>query len=170
MPAIFKDEYPGGVEADGDYASDWPAFTASTRPSSGSSAWLDLDAVVGDFAAGGWAVVAKGDFNHRQQPDTAIELYAVRATSEVSRAAFALSGKVSRLELTGENFSTNFFNAPREAAVFGASEELELSEVPVSDDVSGVDLPLAVAADGLLPGRRLIVRGNAATGDARSCT
>lgn len=168
MPAIFKDEYPGGVESDGDYAPDWPAFTASTRASSGSSAWVDLDAVVGDVAAGGWAVVAKGDFNHPDtgQPDTAIELYAVRATSEVSRAAFALAGKVSRLELTGENFASQFFNLPRELAVFGASEELALAEVPVADSVSGVTLPLAVAADGLLPGRRLIVRGSAASDGA----
>ena len=165
MPAIFKDEYPGGVDAGGDYTTDWPAFTASTRSPSGSSAWIDLDAVVADFAAGGWAVVAKGDFNHPEagQPDTAIELYAVRATSEVSRAAFALSGKVSRLELTGENFSSQFLNFPREVAVFGASEELTLAEVPVTDDVSGDTLPLAVAADGLLPGRRLIVRGSAAS-------
>jgi hypothetical protein len=165
MPAIFKEEYPGGEDGDG-FTDDWPAFTASTRGSSGSSAWIDLDAVVADFAAGGWAVVAKGDFNHPDigGPDTAIELYAVRATSEVSRAAFALSGKVSRLELTGENFSSSFFNVPREVAVFGASEELALAEVPVADAVSGVTLPLAVAADGLLPGRRLIVRGSATTG------
>ena len=134
---------------------------ASARAPGVSIAWLDLDSVQGDIAAGSLAVVAKGDFNHPQggSGDTYVELYEVRATSEVSRAEFALSGKVTRLELAGENFSAEFYQHPRALSVFAVSEELAISEVPVDTPLSGDLLPLAVAADGLLPGRRLIVRG-----------
>ncbi len=115
MPAVFKDEYPGGVPSIGGgvfgtlaatvstsvslskYSSDWPAFNASARAPGTSVAWLDLDGVVADIAAGSLVVVGKGDFNHPAggSGDTYVELYQVRATSEVSRAQFALSGKVT---------------------------------------------------------------------------
>lgn len=180
MPAVFKDEYPGGVPSLtggifgtvavavslSKYTSDWPAFKASARAPGSRIAWLDLDAVVGDIAAGSLVVVGKGDFNHPAggSGDTYVELYQVRATSEVSRAQFALSGKVTRLELAGENFAEEFYGFPRELSVFAVSEDLALTEYPVSTPLSGDQLPLAVSADGLLPGRRLIVRGRSADG------
>lgn len=165
MPTVFKNEYPGGVVSNGhtSYTADWPAFTSSARAPGTTIAWLDLDSVLGDVAAGSLAVVAKGDFNHPQggSGDTYVELYSVRATSEVSRAAFALSGKVTRLELSGENFAAEFHDHPRELSVFVVSEELVLTEVPVDGVVVDDQLPLAVPPDGLLAGRRLIVRGDA---------
>lgn len=163
MPTIYKNQYPGGVEGTDtfNYTDDWPDFFASRRAPGETIAWLDLDSVQGDIAAGSLAVVAKGDFNHPQggSGGTYVELYEVRATSEVSRAEFALSGKVTRLELAGENFSAEFYEHPRALSVFAVSEELVITEVPVDTPISGDLLPLAVAADGLLPGRRLIVRG-----------
>jgi len=168
MPAVFKTEYPGGVQSNGhtSFTNDWPNFTASARAPGTTIAWLDLDSVVSDIGAGSLAVVAKGDFNHPQggSGDTYVELYTVKATSEVSRAAFALSGKVTRLELSGENFGSKFHAHPRALSVFAVSEELTLTEVPVDAVVSGDQLPLAVPADGLLPERRLIVRGAAQDG------
>jgi uncharacterized phage protein gp47/JayE len=170
MPAVFKNEYPGGIVGTDtfSYTPDWPDFNASARAPGVTIAWLDLDSVLGDVAAGSLAVVAKGDFNHPQggSADTYVELYEVRATSEVSRAQFALSGKVTRLELAGENFASEFYAHPRELSVFVVSEELVLTEVPVTTALSGDQLPLDVAADGLLPGRRLIVRGTGSGGDA----
>jgi hypothetical protein len=168
MPSVFKDVYPGGKPG-GNYASDWPDFVASDRAPGLTIAWLDLDSVHNDIAAGSLAVLAKGDFNHPQggSGDTYVELYEVRATSEVSRAAFALSGKVTRLELRGENFSAEFYAHPRELSVFAVAEELTLTEVPVTSDLGGDLLPLDLPADGLLPGRRLIVRGEAVADGAQ---
>ncbi len=165
MPNAFKDAYPGGKVGD-DYVAEWPAFTASARAPTGSTAWVDLDAVVPEVAAGGVAVVARGDFNHPAGggAGTAVGLYAVRATGEVSRAAFALSAKVTRLELVGRDFASAFHAFPRELTVFAASEPLAPAPVPVDDAVAGDALPLAVAGDGLRPGRRLVVRGTTAAG------
>jgi len=171
MPAIFKKVYPGGRIQNGlvfTYSPDWPAFVASARAPGATVAWLDLEAKVDDIVAGSLAVVAKGDFNHPGggSSSTYVELYKVRATSEVSRAEFALSGKVTRLELAGENFTAEFYAVPRALSVFAASDELPLAEYPVDADVAGDLLPLSVPADGLLPGRRLVVRGTAADGSA----
>ena len=169
MPNVFKNVYPGGLIQTGttsSYSADWPDFTASARSPGVTIAWLDLESKVDDIAAGSLAVVAKGDFNHPSggSGSTYVELYLVRATSEVSRAQFALSGKVTRLELAGENFAAKFHGVPRELSVFAAAEELALTETPVDDAIAGDLLPLAVAADGLLPGRRIVVRGNGPDG------
>lgn len=160
MPAVFKDQYPGGKSGTA-YVADWPDFTASARAPGASVAWLDLDGVVGEAAAGSLAVVAKGDFNRATvgEAGTYVELYTVRGTTEVSRAAFALSAKVTRLELAGENFAARFHGHPRELSVFVQSEELAFTGHPVTTAVAGDLLPLALPADGLQVGRRLVVKG-----------
>jgi len=167
MPAIFKDHYPGGKPG-GNYTADWPNFTASARAPGTTVAHLDLDAVVPEAAAGSLAVVAKGDFNRATTgaAGTYVELYVVRGSSEVSRAEFALSGKVTRLELAGENFAAQFHGHPRELAVFVHSEELAFAGHPVTTRVAGDTLPLALSADGLEVDRRIIVRGACAESGA----
>ncbi|MDE2394345.1 MAG: putative baseplate assembly protein [Burkholderiales bacterium] len=163
MPAVFKDQYPGGTKTGGGYTDDWPAFNASGAAPNGTQAWVDLDAVVADAAAGGLAVLAKGDYNRASEggAGTYVELYVVRGNADVSRAAFAISAKVTRLELEGQNFSSRFYGYPRETSVYTASEALALADTPVDDDIADDLLALDLGADGLLPGRRLIVRGDA---------
>lgn len=161
MPAVFKDQYPGHAKPGGGYTDDWPNFTASARAPGTTVAFLDLDAVVPEATAGSLAVVAKGDFNRATTGATGtyVELYVVRGSSEASRAQFALSGKVTRLELAGENFAAQFHGLPRELAVFVHSEELAFAGHPVTTGVAGDTLPLALAADGLEADRRIVVRG-----------
>lgn len=160
MPKVFKDQYPGGKPG-GTYTTDWPNFNASARAPGTTVAYLDLDAVVPEAAAGSLAVVAKGDFNRAStgSAGTYVELYVVRGSSEVSRAEFALSGKVTRLELAGENFAAQFYGRPRELAVFVQSEELAFAGHPVTASIGGDTLPLALAAEGIEVDRRLIVSG-----------
>ncbi|MBX3635891.1 MAG: putative baseplate assembly protein, partial [Rubrivivax sp.] len=161
MPAVFKEQYPGGGSATIGFAPDWPAFNVSAKSPGASVAWLDLDSVVSEAAAGSLAVVAKGEFNRSSGPAAGsyVELYKVRGNSEVSRAQFALSGKVTRLELAGENFAAQFFDRPRELTVFLLSERLDFAAHPVITPVSGEWLPLDLPADGLHAGRRIVVRG-----------
>lgn len=166
MPVVFKEQYPGGGSSTIGFAPDWPAFTASAKAPGAAVAWLDLDSVVSEAAAGSLAVVAKGEFNRTSGPAAGsyVELYKVRGNSEVSRAQFALSGKVSRLELAGENFAAQFFDRPRELTVFLQSERLDFAPHPVTTPVAGEWLPLDLPADGLHPGRRLVVRGERVAG------
>ena len=76
-----------------------------------------------------------GDFNYAAEPappDTYVELYTVTTVSEVSREEFALSGKVTRLGLSGANYST----VPRRGARHQCVR------------------PVRAAAAGRIPGRR----------------
>ena len=90
---------------------------------------------------------------------TFTELYKVGSTTDVSLAAFALSGKVTRIGVSGQNLNTRFFKFVRETSVYAQSEALTLAPYPVTDAVGGDALPLAVTVDGLLARRRLIVIG-----------
>jgi hypothetical protein len=139
----------------------WPQFSISS-----ANSCVDLDTVHSEIASGSFVVLAKGTFNNAAEPapvGTYVELYAVTNVAEVSRNEFGLSGKVSRLTLSGANYSL-FRTEVRGTSVFAQSERLELAAYPVPDAVSGSLLPANVPSAGLMPGRRLIVRGNAATG------
>jgi hypothetical protein len=167
MPADFRTNYEAAFPNDPPPPSiilesvvsapgDWPRFVIS--PFTGS---VDLDTLYSEIASGSFSVLAKGSFNYPAEPapgGTYIELFVVTNVSEVSREEFAFSGKVTRLHLDGDNYA-QFANEVRGTTVFAQSEPLSFAEYPVSDPVSGSRIPLAVAPDGLTPGRRLIVKG-----------
>ncbi len=160
----FRYNYPGGHKSDGTLVDEWPNFTLSPPDANGTSGgYADLDTVAAEVSNGSYVVLAKGGFNYANEPapaGTYVELYKVANVAEVSRAGFALSGKVSRLLLAGANYTPQFQNQVRETAVFAQSEALMLASYPVTTDVSGSRIPVSMVAKNLLPGRRLIVRGN----------
>jgi hypothetical protein len=165
MNREFREDYPGGdLRID-----EWPSFTISPLAASATGGHVDLDSVNADIVPGGLVALAKGEFN---RPDegfprgTYVELYVVTGTTEPSRAQFALSGKVTRIGVRGQNLDREFFNLPRAVTVFGHSERLPLAAYPVTTDVSGDQLQLAVSPEGLEPGRYVIVTGNRANGTA----
>lgn len=168
--AIFGHNAPQPylIGQDGD---EWPAaeFTISTKPATAIGGYVDLDAVYSTVSGGGFAVLARGEFN---RPDenfpvgTYVELYKVVSTIEVSRADFALSAKVTRLQVTGENLDDKFFDKVRETTAFVQSEPLAFRAYPVTADVAGAMVPVAVPPQGLEAGRRLIVRGTRADNGA----
>ena len=135
---------------------DWPQFVISRDDSS-----VDLDAVYSEMPSGSFVVLAKGGFNYAAEPapaNTYVELYTVTTVSEISREEFALSGKVTRLGLSGANYAL-FRAAVRGTSVFGQSERLSLADYPVNEPVGGDSIPVNVAADGLEAGRRILLRG-----------
>ncbi len=143
--------------------ADWPAFTLSPRGATTTGGYLDLDAVYSEVGSNSFVVLAKGDFNRPAEPapaGTYVELYEVAGAAEVSRSEFALSGKVTRLQLRGENYAEQFQGSVRGTSAFVQSEQLPLAPYPVTTAVSGALIPVNAPATGLLPGRRLLVRGN----------
>jgi Baseplate J-like protein len=158
----FRYSYPDGHDSNGELAPEWPHFILSPLGATAHGGYVDLDAVYSEVANGAYAVLAKGAFNHGSGSPPAgtwVELYAVSTPAEVSRAEFALSGKVTRLRLTGANYAAQFQNQVRETTALIQSERLTLAEYPVTTPVGGALIPAALPAEGLLPGRRLIVRG-----------
>jgi baseplate J-like protein len=187
MGTDFKSGYPGGPDLD-----EWPDFTlsagdgkwvnldaivsearpdglavlrrfgfdaskATTQASSGG-----VKPVVTTSPKGSSAGLEREELIMVRPPHLFTELYRIERTSEVSLAAFALSGKVTRIEVAGSNFGDSFFNAEnavRETSVYVQSERLTLAPYPVTVPVDGAALPLAVSPDGLFAGRKLIVAG-----------
>jgi hypothetical protein len=134
----------------------WTRFVISPRASS-----VDLDAIYQELSAGSFVVLAKGASGRgfaSRGTDRYVELYSVSSVTEVSREEFAMAAKVTRLELDGANYA-QFQRDVRGTSVFGQSEELQLAEYPVTSPIAGNRVPVDVAADGLLPGRRLLIRG-----------
>ncbi|HEY5308700.1 MAG TPA: baseplate J/gp47 family protein, partial [Casimicrobiaceae bacterium] len=161
MNSEFKTNYP----TDAADPHEWPSFTIGPVPATATGGHVDVDQVLGEVRAGSLLVLAKGEFNRPDEnfpAGTYIELYKVTGAAEVSRGEFAISGKVSRFALSGQNLDTQFFKFVRETSVFAQSEEIGLAPFPVVDQVVNDQLPLAIAADGLVAGRRVIVHGDAA--------
>jgi hypothetical protein len=158
MSTSFRNNYPGSHKPDKSLLDQWPYFTLT--PVEGN--YIDLDAPLPEAGVGSYVVLAKGGFNYASAPPPAgtyVELYKVTNAAEVSRAEFAIAAKLTRLQLDGANYATQFRPYVRETAVFAASERLELAEYPVDTAIKGSMIPVAASADGLLPGRRLLVRG-----------
>jgi len=170
MPADFQSAYHGRFDTGPillhasvpSILDNWPQFFATPGATeTGATPAVDLDAVYSEMPTGSFVVLAKGSFNYPSEPappGTSVELYTVTAVSEVSREEFALSGKVTRLGLSGANYAL-FASEVRGTAVFGQSELLTLTETPVTTDVAGDRVPVAIDPDGLEPGRHLLVRG-----------
>ncbi|HMN20297.1 MAG TPA: putative baseplate assembly protein [Ottowia sp.] len=162
MSTDFRGNYPGGKDSSGHLVGEWPNFVLSPAGATADGGYLDTDVAYPEVGNGSYVVLAKGGFNYPAEPaprGTCVELYRVANVAEVSRAEFALSGKVSRLRLRGENYAAQFQKRVRETVVFAQSEALAFADYPVATEIGGNRVPVAVGADGLLAGRRLIVRG-----------
>jgi hypothetical protein len=145
-----------------EFPRDWPKFLVTPNAlGAGTTPAVDLDALYPEMPSGSFVVLAKGGFNFASEPapkDTYVELYTVTSVTEVSREEFALSGKVTRLGLSGANYPL-FAAQVRSTSVFGQSEPLALTETPVTTAVAGDHIPVAIGPEGLEAGRHLVIRG-----------
>ena len=136
---------------------EWPDFTIFTPgfTATANSATIDLDGLHAAVAPGSWLLLASPDYT---------ELYNVTKAVASSRAGFGLSGKTTRVTLSGENFAT-FKDAVRSTVVYAQSELLPRAEAPISPAVTGIVNALTLDRDiGALPaGRTLIITGKLAS-------
>lgn len=149
MPNEFRDKYEP-LTGGGSHSADWPNYVISPVSSA-----VDLDAVYPGVVpgTGRYLVLSNG---------TTTRPFTVSGVSEVSRAEFAISGKVTRAVLAGTGHAT-FAGNVRGTAVHAASERLTLVDAPLTGNVGGSDeLVLDRAVSGLAPGRTLIVAGKLA--------
>lgn len=154
MSPDFKLGYLGGATDTGD----WLSFDISPAGPN----HVDLDGSHPDVVADSWVVLSMPTYR---------ELWHVVEVTELNRAEFAISGKVTRLQLDqGENYA--FFDSPRDVTVFAVSEPLTLSEQPdgsaVANDWVDVDVDPDASADADVlnwaAGRSLVLRGTTTDG------
>jgi hypothetical protein len=149
MPSAFRRGYPGGPGG-----ADWPDFILSPA----GAADVDLDGPQPDVVAGSWIVLSRPSYR---------ELWQVEEATELSRAAFGISGKVTRLKLTGGENYDKFDDHVRDTTVYALSEPLTLAETPDASLVSGDEIAVRGDTAGLGPGRSLLVRGVTSAGKER---
>ena len=99
-----------------------------------------------------------------------VVLTTVDTPTDVSRAAYGLTGQVTRLELAADWWNPviepkaegDRFDVLRATTVFCRSEELPLADVPITDKVCQGELELDRLYDGLRSGRWMILSGERA--------
>ena len=145
--AIFGHNAPPWNDLPTPKPNNWEGRTLSQEPG-GFNREVDLDAGYPGIVKGSWLVLE--DPNRR-------DVFKVEDNSQLSRAAFTMSGKVSRLRLSSNsNFSSYTL---RSTSVLAESEELRLAELPVTDVVKGNRLVLDGAYIGLSVGRPVALTG-----------
>ncbi len=136
---------------------DFVVYSPAQRASAtGQHDTLDLDQVYSSIVAGSWLVLALPSYT---------EVYRVVSAVEAARAEYAISAKVTRVELSGENLE--LFNDVRNATVFAQSEELVQVAKPITKDVFGAAFTLDQRVDDLTAGQALVVSGTDVNSRAR---
>jgi len=111
---------------------------------------LYLDAPHPGVVPGSWAVLSTPDYQ---------EVFEVLSAEDDARALFTLSGKCTRLTLSGENLWEMFNNRVRDTAVYAESVELPWAERPLSGLLSGHVLNLATLQPDLAAEQWIAVSG-----------
>jgi hypothetical protein len=147
----MPDSIKGAYHPDPSTTNEWPGFEMTGNP-------IHLDAVYPRIIVSGWVVLSMPGFTklYLAKPGFA-QLYRVDAVTSVSRAAFALSAKVTRITADPETGLSKF--ELRETTVFAQSEELPLTEAPLPGAVADDQVTLSTAVNGLVKGQLLMVRG-----------
>jgi len=107
-----------------------------------------LDRTYPGVIEGSWAVL--------ESPSDR-QIYRVEHTTELSRADFGLSAKVTRLRLDSDTDFSTF--TVRETTVLARSDALALAQLPIVDDVEGASVTLDNVYLGLKAGQTVILTG-----------
>jgi hypothetical protein len=121
-------------------ATEWPGFKILDDQ-------IDLDAVYPKIVLGNWCVVAKPFYT---------QVLRVNGLTSVSRAAFALSSKITRIDPDRKPLA---LLPLRFTTVFAQSEELILADVPIDGPISGPSMVLAQPVKNFGKGRMLKISG-----------
>jgi Baseplate J-like protein len=113
---------------------------------------VDVDGSHPDIVADSWVVLSKPGNQ---------TLWQVETTTEISRADYAVSGRITYLSLKGGDMDDwqPFGEAVRTTTVFAVSDPLELAEAPDESAVDDDTLEVDVDVSKMQPGRRVLVSG-----------
>ena len=124
-----------------------PTFTSPLWLSSESV--LDLDAVYGKLTPGGWIVLISPDAGHGESPSGTVNLYGIESITTISRSAFGVSAKVSRLSLDNHQGLATFICGARTSSAFVQSEALAVAEQPLDHPLYGAQIDLDIVRNDL---------------------
>jgi hypothetical protein len=107
-----------------------------------ASSLVDLDAVYSKIASHGWLALIQPDGTASRSPAGLVSLYGVKSITTISRSAFGVSAKISRLGTdTNVNLFTYYENT-RDTSVLTQSDELPIADQPLKYPLYGTFLDL----------------------------
>ncbi len=109
-------------------------------------------------------VVAPRSWVYLEDADSKL-LGHVTEVGTVSRVDFTLTGKVTAVSFDDTSLAMSAF-ARRGTVVHISSEELPVTEAPISDSVGGLRIELSTTVPEMEPGRTLLIAGSPAGGGA----
>ena len=132
------------------YPLNWDNLTLDQTP--GLTRTIDLDNVYPSITEDSWLVL--------ESSDTAAKAYRVIKNQELTRNDYALSVKVTRLELSSATGLDSY--SMRKTTVYGQSEQLPLASVPLTSPISGDRVVLDKYYPGLVKGQLIVLSGERA--------
>ena len=138
---------------------EWPFFLA-IRSLGPDTCEVDLDGSHPDVVRGSWVVLSQ------DATDFYRELYEVTVVAELSRSAFGVSGKITRLTLRGELHDG--FNTPRDVTVWAVADPLVIAEAPDDSPVDATTIVVAGNGAAMREGRTLVLAGHTLGGVPRA--
>src|SRR5262245_9052129 len=122
---------------------------------------IDLDGAYPKVVAKSWFLLAGGSGATQDVPELpgSSELFLATTVTHRARAAFGLSGKITRLAPDTTAPITNYENRLKETLVLAQSEELALVQRPLPYPLFGTTLALAIRSEELAPKQMIAVSG-----------
>ena len=135
--------------------------------------FVHLDSTYERIQSGGWIVIdkraVKAELKNFKLTDELQVSRVKDVSSPATRGEYGLTSKTTRIELDDKwikydsgrlrTSEDSEFQLIRKTVVYAQSEELELADEPIDDDVYGDRIELGALYDGLRPGRWIIVSG-----------
>jgi hypothetical protein len=145
---LYRDQ--NKITSDSESETDWPEeiFRIQTV----AQKQIDLDAAYPKVVVGSWVALVKPG-----EDEEFVELYNVRKATPTARTDFAVTSKITRLELDTNEYLGWF--GLRETVVLCQSEELELAEMALTEPAHGDTIVLEALAPDLSIGQALAVTG-----------
>ncbi len=111
---------------------------------------VDLDAVYSKAADGGWLTLS--------EVEDSFSLFQIIDASTVSHSDFAISGKISRLQVDA-SLSADFYNQTRAVSVLLQSEQQTADETPLDYPLYGTDVDLESVRNDLVGLQAVAISG-----------
>ncbi|MDB5970557.1 MAG: hypothetical protein JWQ90_3007 [Hydrocarboniphaga sp.] len=145
-PALLSNVPAGQVDQNGD----WDNVSVDPK-----NQQIDLDASYPRIVTGSWVALAGG--SGATAPAGYVELYRVNSAVQTSRAAYAMSGRFTRIVVDSDEHLAQF--GFRETVVLAQNEALRLASRPLLYPVYGSCLALAEREPELQPGQLIALSG-----------
>jgi len=103
---------------------------------------VDLDATYSKLVPGGWVVLNGPPDPTSGSPSIGPTLYQIQSVTTISRSAYGVSGRITRLQLDSDANLSTYYNATRTTSVLAQGEQLAVAEKPLNYPLYGTLLDL----------------------------